>query len=427
MKNYSKYYSKKKSKRQKRSIKNRNEGRKYIELLNLSHKHIKSDNLVNTFTKDDYLLLPYLKQGFKKGYSILKNKDIIKEINCHALCMTVSILNDIIGYKPYNKLYSYELLYLFFISYLIEDDQLTKKEASLKHALRKLELRIRQHTIRYERYKKEKGETHKETRRSLSMIQENLLKKEQLIKGKDMTGLKGLFRLDVCNNIDCEYLHEYKMEKSEKWNLSYQKFCSYIPELFKGIIWINMNKIFNRKSVFNIDFNLNIIPINLNIRHIFRNNPNVVLLPQKLMYNNMLFYNNKERDQSLLKDMKNNKFWVYVYDKNPLFLKPEKIPINSLYNKHYVVAQLNFDYNWRNSTEEKQMEVYENFNNFIQGPTTNMQSRTPDPVLKNIQKTPRKNRMGTIEYDLIENIENTNTIHWLYMHRDRMNNYIKEV
>ena len=419
-----KNYSKKKSKRQKRSIKNRNESRKYIELMNLSHKHIKSDNLVNIFNKDDYLLLPYLKQGFKKGYSILKNKDIIKEINCHALCMTVSILNDIIGYKPYNKLNSYELLYLFFISYLINDDQLTKKEASLKHALRKLELRIRVHTIRYERYKKEKGETHKETRRSLSMIQENVLKKEQLIKGKDMTGLKGLFRLDVCNNIDCEYLHEYKMEKSEKWNLSYQKFCLYIPELFKGIIWINMNKIFNRKSVFNtIDYNLNIIPINLNIRHVFHNNPNIVLLPQELIYNNKLFYNNKERDQSLLKDMKNNKFWVYVYDKNPLFLKPEKMPVTGLYNKHYVVAQLNFDYNWRNSTEEKQREVYEKFNNFIQGPN---KSRTPDPILKNIQKKPRKTRMGTIENDLIENIENSITIHWLYMHRDRINNYIKE-
>ena len=41
-------------------------------------------------TLDDYLILPYLKTGFKKGWNILNNNNILKEINCNSLCMTIS-------------------------------------------------------------------------------------------------------------------------------------------------------------------------------------------------------------------------------------------------------------------------------------------------------------------------------------------------
>ena len=133
--------TKKKTNRQKKSIKNRKQANKYIQLFNLSLNHMYLDN-ANVFTKDDYLLLSYFNQGSKKGYKILKDKNIVKEIKCNSLCMTISILNQFIEHISYHKLTILQKLYLFFISYLIYDKHLTEKEVSLKHALRKIDARI---------------------------------------------------------------------------------------------------------------------------------------------------------------------------------------------------------------------------------------------------------------------------------------------
>ena len=36
------------------------------------------------------------------------------------------------------------------------------------------------------------------------------------------------------------------MEKNQKWNETYSKFCLNITEIFKGIVWLNMCMIFDR-------------------------------------------------------------------------------------------------------------------------------------------------------------------------------------
>ena len=69
------------------------------------------------FHKEDYLLLPYLKTGFNRGWKVINDKNIIKEIKCNSLCMTISILNDTIGNrKKLDDLNPLQKLYLFFIS-----------------------------------------------------------------------------------------------------------------------------------------------------------------------------------------------------------------------------------------------------------------------------------------------------------------------
>ena len=72
-----------KTKKQKRAIKNRYEAKKYIEILNLAYQQLTS-SFHDIFDKDDYLLLPYIKQGIKKGWKILKDKNIVKEIKCNS-------------------------------------------------------------------------------------------------------------------------------------------------------------------------------------------------------------------------------------------------------------------------------------------------------------------------------------------------------
>jgi len=129
--------TRKHKKKQKRSIKKRYEAKNYIELMNLAYKQITS-SWHDIFDKEDYLLLSYINQGVKKGWRILKDKNIIKEIKCNSLCMTMSILNSTLGKKKkLEHLNPTQKLYLFFISYLIEDKKLVKKEASLQHALKK--------------------------------------------------------------------------------------------------------------------------------------------------------------------------------------------------------------------------------------------------------------------------------------------------
>ena len=72
---------KRKTNKQKRSIRNRREAKKYIELLNHAYKTLTS-SYHDLLDKDDYLLLPYLKTGFNRGWKVLKDKNIMKEIKC---------------------------------------------------------------------------------------------------------------------------------------------------------------------------------------------------------------------------------------------------------------------------------------------------------------------------------------------------------
>jgi len=61
---------KNKTNKQKRSIRNRREAKKYIELLNHAYKTLTS-SYHDLLDKDDYLLLPYLKTGFKSFTKII--------------------------------------------------------------------------------------------------------------------------------------------------------------------------------------------------------------------------------------------------------------------------------------------------------------------------------------------------------------------
>ena len=86
------------SNKKKRSIRNKREAKKYIDILNQAYMTLTS-SFHSLLDKEDYVLLPYLKTGFKRGWKVLNNKNIVKEIKCNTLCMTVSILNSTLGQR----------------------------------------------------------------------------------------------------------------------------------------------------------------------------------------------------------------------------------------------------------------------------------------------------------------------------------------
>ena len=62
--------------------------------------------------------------------------------------------------------------------------------------------------------------------------------------------------------------------------------------------------------------------------------------------------------------------------------------------------------------------MYENFQDFLKG-------KGPLPKLKEIYKDTRT--IGDKDkYDLQEDIENSITVHWVYIHRDRLEDFISE-
>ena len=414
--------TKKKTNKQKRSIKIRYQSKKYIEILNLAYKQITS-SWHDIFDKDDYLLLSYLKQGIKKGWKLLQDKNVIKEIKCNTLCMTMSILNSTMGSKNNLKqLHPAQELYLFFISYLIEDDKLSKKQVTLKHALRKIDARIMDLKNQLSKYEKKKDNRNiKKTTKNIDK-QEN--SKKQLIEtnGVNREGIQWTFRLDVCNNIDCEYLQEYKMEKGKKWSETYSKFCLNITEIFKGIVWLNMYMIFNRTTkIKGLSPYMGKIEIDIPIR-LAVSRKDIILIPNGDIYDSNLFYENHTLDQARkrsVNDPVDKKFWVY-HNLNLERGTIDKRGLNTLENKHYVAAFLSLpnESHWKSPKEVKEKEMYENFQNFLQG-------RGKQPKLKEIYKTIRK--IGEEEkHDLQENIENSITLHWIYIHRNRLHDFIDE-
>ena len=411
---------KRKTNKQKRSIHNRREAKKYIELLNHAYKTI-SSSYHDLLDKDDYLLLPYLKTGFNRGWKVLKDKNIMKEIKCNSLCMTMSILNSILGKKEnLNDLNPLQKLYLFFISYLVEGSKISQKEVSLEHALKNLETQIKNKMKDLEKY------TQKDDKRNIKKckkyIENREKQRQQLIDsdGKNREGIGHAFSIDVCNNIDCKYLHEYHMEKSQKHSESYNKLCDNITELFKGIVWLNMNLIFGKiNNPLKVTINSDKLNLNLNIRNVM-NRVDIVFLPEEKMYFSDLFYENNTLDRARKNAIITRKdIWVYngIDTRNNKLIKRS---VHNLENKHYVVAQMNIDTgeDWRKPIDEKAEIIYKNLRNFEKG-------IGKLPILKCIRKTLRSIG-GKEKHDLNEEIENSITLHWLYMHRDKISDYIKE-
>ena len=412
---------KNKTNKQKRSIRNRRESKKYIELLNHAYKTI-SSSYHDLLDKDDYLLLPYLKTGFNRGWKVLKDKNIMKEIKCNSLCMTMSILNSILGKKKnLDDLNPLQKLYLFFISYLVEGSKISQKEVSLEHALKTLETQIKNKMRDLEKY------TQKDDKRNIKKckkyIENREKQRQQLIDsdGKNREGIGHAFSIDVCNNIDCKYLHEYHMEKSQKHSVSYGKLCDNITELFKGVVWLNMNLIFGKiNNPFKVTINSDKLNLNLNIRNVM-NRVDMVFIPDDMMYGSDLFYENNTLDRARKKAfVRGDEYWIY----NGIDTHQNKLikrSIRHLENKHYVVAQMRIDEgpNWKAHYDTKLQIKYQNFTNFEKG-------IGKLPILKCIRKTLRSIG-GKEKRDLYEDIENSITLHWLYMHRDQIEDYIREI
>ena len=411
---------KNKTKDQKRTIRNKKQAKFFLDLLNHAYKCITS-SYHDLFDKEDYLLLPYLKTGFSRGWKVLNDKNIIKEIKCNALCMTVSILNNTLGSrKSIDDLDPLQKLYLFFISYLVEDGDLSQKEVSLKHALYKIDLRIMEKQKDLEKYTK-KGDN-RNIKKCNKYIENQEKHKQQLIEsdGENKEGVSSAFKLDVCNNVDCEYLHEYQMEKGQKYSESYSKFCLNITELFKGVVWLNMCQLFGKiHNPYKVSINSNKLNLNLNIRKSI-NQVDIIFLPDDMMYSSDLFYENHTLDRLRKEKVKTREsYWVY----NSINMRTNKLikrGISQLENKHYIVAQMRIDDgpDYRAPYDTKAKIIYENLSNFEKG-------IGKLPILKDISKQ-IKNIGGHDKYDLQENIENSITLHWLYMHKDQLVDYIQE-
>ena len=78
---------------------------------------------------------------------------------------------------------------------------------------------------------------------------------------------------------------------------------------------------------------------------------------------------------------------------------------------------LPYESDWKTPKEIKVKEMYENFQNFLQG-------KGELPRLKEISKN-MKNIGGNQRYDLQENIENSITLHWVYIHKSRLDEFIE--
>ena len=233
-------------------------------------KHLK-----NILIENKKSFITVSRKNFKKNNEILssslKDKNIIKEIKCNSLCMTMSILNSTLGKrKRIDELNPLQKLYLVFISYLVEDGELSKKEVTLKHALKKIDMRIMTKRNDLEKYTK-KGDN-RNIKKCNKIIERQEEIKKRLIEsdGKDKGDVGYAFRLDVCDNVDCEYLHEYQMDKGQKYSESYSKFCLNITELFKGVVWLNMCQLFGKiQNPYKVSINSNKLNLNLNINCIY--------------------------------------------------------------------------------------------------------------------------------------------------------------
>jgi len=165
-------------------------------------------------------------------------------------------------------------------------------------------------------------------------------------------------------------------------------------------------------------FQLNLKKL-LNIRNVI-NQANIIFLPEDMIYENDIFYENHTLDRLRKKNVEDGtNYWVY----NGIDMRTNKLikrSVSQLENKHYVVAQLRIDTgsDWRAPYETKLKTMYKNLTNFEKG-VGNL------PILKDIQKE-ITNIGGQDRYDLSEYIQDSITLHWLYMHKENIIPYIKE-
>ena len=215
------------------------------------------------------------------------------------------------------------------------------------------------------------------------------------------------------------------MEKGEKWSESYSKFCLNITEIFKGVVWLNMYMLFmGTTKIKGLSPNMMKIKTDIDIRTSLKP-VDIILIPSSYIYESNLFYEDTQMDKGMKMSVndayfpRNKKYWVY-HNFNARSNTIDKIKVINLQNKHYVVALMSLPYesDWKTSNEIKVKEMYNNFQNFLQG-------RGPLPKLRDIYKKIR--RIGDDErFDLQENIENSITLHWVYIHKDRLDDFISE-
>jgi hypothetical protein len=273
----------------------------------------------------------------------------------------------------------------------------------------------------------ELGEDHRRTKQSVKNIKRLKGRKEELIEnegeipsGDDTLAspifFRSIYNVDKCNNIDCEYLHEYPMGKTDQHFKTYEKFCRHLTFMFKGTVWIIMCWYFGGfRSLSQIYPQKQILPLNFSIRKTM-NGPmkkSIVLIPTSKMFKDMNLYSIEERER--LFDKKGNvKLWVY----RNLDIKTktiEKVEVGLLDDKKYITATL---WGEENSivNRTKNRSAKKVIDDLVNG-EGNL------PALKNITKM-KKTLGGREVKSLEEEIENSITIHWLVIHRDKLEEYI---
>ena len=201
------------------------------------------------------------------------------------------------------------------------------------------------------------------------------------------------------------------MKKSEKHIRSYEKFCSHLPFLFKGVVWLNMYMYFGKMKPFNpykVPINKEELILNIDIRKsaVGPLKDSLIFIPTKEIYNDRNIYTKEELDYYFNDDGSQKEYWVYgrLNDKKKTI---KKIDIKKLTNKHYIAPVL-FAFGNKNFSGD--------FENFIK-------NKVPRPKLTKIKKNSR-NIGGELKKDLQEQIDNSITIHWVVVHRNKIRDYI---
>ena len=409
---------KKKTLKQKRLLqKKEKEAKKYIDLLNLSLKHIHMDSHVEVFDKQDYLLYTsnFINTGIKNGYKFIHRKDIVIETDCNSICMTISMLNHGIIGKDLKKMNMLEKLYLFFLSYLQTDDYNKKddRRVGFEYALRKADILIQHQKKKFQQAVEKDGIDHRRAKQYKKNIDRFEKRKQLLIDNNDIDipELRIFYRINKCDNIDCEYLNSYHMKKSEKHMRSYEKFCSHLPFLFKGVVWLNMYQYFGKMRPFNpfkIPVNKEELILNIDIRKsaVGPLKDSLIFIPTKTIYNEWNNYTREETQYYFDDTGTQKEYWVYgrLNDKKKKF---QKIDIKKLPNKYFIVSIL---YSHGN---EHFSRVFLNF----------FKNQNPKPTLTKIKKTSR-NFGGELKKDSQEQIDNSITLHWVIVHKKKLKDYI---
>lgn len=418
---------KKKTKNVKKTLKKKRElqkkekiAKKYIDLLNLALKHIHMDSSLEIFDKHDHLLYTsnFLETRIKQGYKFIHRKDIVIESDCNSMCMTVSMLNHGLIGKDLKKLNMLEKLYLFFLSYLQTKDYNINDNERLdfEYALRKADILIQQQKKKFQQSVEKDGKDHRRAKQYKKNVKKFEKRRQMLIDNSDPMNdlLRQFYRVDKCNNIDCEYLNNYHMKKSEKHMRSYEKFCRHLPFLFKGIVWLNMYQYFGKMRPFNpfkAPVNKEELVLNIDIRKsaVGPLKDSLIFIPTKSIYNEWNNYTREETQYYFDDTGTQKEYWVYgrLNDKKKNI---QKIDIKKLPNKYFIAALLYSDGNEHFSRD---------FVNFVK-------NQNPRPKLTKIKKTTR-NIGGELKKDLQEHIDNSITIHWVVVHKNKLRDYINHL